>query len=147
MLAGITVGDPTQLSAALISRIYLSMASPDMLSKPPHDDYMRSTLHDLADTGVDATKTPHHSLIHDFQPVRLKKYMADASQKHNASLGQGFIKIRSNGAIHNQPCYVMVHLWLTPFLPVAMFPTAARVERHKDQLKGYLTTLDHMALT
>jgi hypothetical protein len=69
MVAAISFGDPTQLSAVLVSRIYLPMASPAMLSKPPHDGSMWSTLRALADAGVEATTTPHRCRILDFQPV------------------------------------------------------------------------------
>jgi hypothetical protein len=101
----------------------------------------------MADTGAEDATTPHRSLIHDFRAVTFKKYMDDASHKHHASLGQGFIKIRSANGADNQARFVMVHSWWTPTLLVSVFSPAATVERHKDQFKGYSTTLDHVAHT
>jgi hypothetical protein len=73
--------------------------------------------------------------------------MADASNKHHASLGQGFIKLRRDDGVNNQPRYILVHSWWTPSLPITVFSPAATVERHKTQYKGYSTTLDHVART
>jgi hypothetical protein len=73
--------------------------------------------------------------------------MADTSHKHHASLGQGFIKIQSNDGPDDLPCFVMVHSWWTPTLPVTVFSPAVTVERHKDLRKGYSTTLGRVALS
>jgi hypothetical protein len=73
--------------------------------------------------------------------------MADASNKHHASLGQGFIKLRGKDGVNNQPRYILVHSWWTPSLPITVFSPAATVERQKTQYKGYSTTLDHVART
>jgi hypothetical protein len=73
--------------------------------------------------------------------------MADASNKHHAFLGQGFLKLGCEDGVNNQPCYILVHSWWTPSLPIAVFSPTATVECHKDQFKGYSTTLDQMDRT
>jgi hypothetical protein len=111
------------------------------------DTSPRSAIRALADTGAEATTTPQRALLHNFEKVHFKKFMADASNKHHASLGQGFIKLRRDDGVNHQSRYILVHSWWTPSLPITVFSPAATVERHKTQYKGYSTTLDHVART
>jgi hypothetical protein len=50
MPTDISIGDPTQLYAALVSRIHLSMALPVMVPELTHDDSIQPTLRALADS-------------------------------------------------------------------------------------------------
>jgi hypothetical protein len=121
--------------------------SSDLLLAAQSPSSDRLPIRALANTDAKASTTPHRHLIHDFQRVQFKNYMADALHKHHASLGQGFIKICYNDGPDDLLCFVMVHSWWTPTLHVTLFSPAATVERHKDLFKRYLTTLDHVALS
>jgi hypothetical protein len=57
-------------------------------------DLMCSSYRALADTGYEATTLPHKFHLHNFQTLNFEKYMADASNRKHASLGEVYLKTK-----------------------------------------------------
>jgi hypothetical protein len=90
----------------------------------------------LIDTGAEASTTHIKSLLHKFQNIAFKKYMADAGDTRHRSLGFGYLKVVTNDDQGAPNRLSLVHCWYTPTLRHTVFSPGDTVKRHRKPFSG-----------